>query len=183
VKFTKDQVRALMAEQTQPLTTAGVARAATDKYDGHSLSFAEPRTVRASLDGLVADGEIVNYRKPAYSYRQEGEPDPNPYAFLARTTGRDVWWMDKTRAAEFRDRLVDTAAQHVALTEAAIRLTKFAGVPSDEVTNTHRSRVRITGPDDGPLEVSLRLTAEQLDRIATAIGLAPVGAEPSNASR
>jgi hypothetical protein len=186
VKFTKDQVRALMAEQTRPLTTAEVARAAVNKYVSgptFASTFAEPRTVRAALDELVADGEIVSYRKPAYSYRPE--PDPNPYSFLARTTGRDVWWMDKTRAGEFRDRLVDTVARHVALTAAATRLARFAGVPADDVANTFRSRVKITGPEDGsqPLEVSLRLTAEQLDRIATAIDLAPVDAEPSNANR
>jgi hypothetical protein len=93
LRFTAEQVLAVLELATYPMTTSEVLEACREAADQPRFG-GKADEVRPALDELVAAGIAVTAR--------ERNSARNMYQYIARPSdGRTSWWMTKARADDF----------------------------------------------------------------------------------
>lgn len=174
MKFTADEIRAVMRDQTYPLTTKDVASAAARRY-GRGEGYGDPKEVRAALDELLVAGTVISARRAA------SNEDTNPeHGYLIRYSGRDVWWMDTARAVEFKAAMIELDERRkvvTAKTHAVVEALDPDGPPADNTGGWRDARYAVKRNDHKrAFTIELTLTEDKLDRLVEALGLSTTDA-------
>jgi hypothetical protein len=172
VRFTADEIRAVMADQTYPLKTTEIAALASGRY-GKGAADGDPKEVRDALDELHAAGAVVNARRKRYSDRIE-------HGYLVRYSNRDMWWMDTIRAAEFRAAMAYLDDRRDVVRAKARAVVEFLdpdGLPNELADGRRDQRYAIDRSDvERRYTVELILTEDTLDRLVRALDLSAAAA-------
>lgn len=134
MKFTAEQVLAILAPATYPMTTSEILEACREAADEPRFG-GKAQEVRPALDELVAAGMVVTAREPSWQQQTGFEAKgSNMYQYIARPSdGRTSWWMTKARADDFA---VELSRRIEALAEAKQQAR-------DLMALLHGSRVKV----------------------------------------